>query len=66
MGNGNLLVFHFILKYRSSLKCTPLDIVGMVLFFWYFVKYVALIPIGYTAVLVILVSIVGHLLVYLR
>ncbi len=50
----------------NFLKFAPFDIMAMVISFWYFVKYVAFIPIGYTVVLVLLVSFIGHLLVHLR
>ncbi|CAM2724338.1 unnamed protein product [Rotaria socialis] len=43
-----------------------LDIMTMAVFFWYFVNYIACIAIGYTLMLILLVSLIGSLLVYLR
>ncbi|CAF3956324.1 unnamed protein product, partial [Rotaria magnacalcarata] len=43
-----------------------LDIMTMAVFFWYFVNYIACIAIGYTLMLILLVSLIGSLLVCLR
>jgi hypothetical protein len=47
-------------------KITPIDIIAMIIFLWYFVKYVAFISIGYTAVFVLLVSLASRLAVHFR
>jgi hypothetical protein len=53
---------HFLV----SLQLAPVDITAMIFFFWYFVRYAAFIPIGYTVVLVLFVSLIGRLMVNLR
>ncbi|CAF4950125.1 unnamed protein product, partial [Rotaria sp. Silwood1] len=45
---------------------TLVDIIVMTVFFWYFINYIVFIAIGYTIILVILVSLMSRLLVHFR
>ncbi|CAF2953501.1 unnamed protein product [Rotaria sp. Silwood2] len=50
----------------NYLWLTLVDIIAMIAFFWYFVNYVSFIAIGYTLMLVLLVSLMSRLLVHFR
>jgi hypothetical protein len=47
-------------------KGAPMDMIAMIIFLWYFVKYVAFISISYTVVVMLFVSLTGRLLVHFR
>ncbi|CAF1468673.1 unnamed protein product, partial [Adineta steineri] len=50
----------------NHLWLAPIDIIAMIICFWYFIKYVTFVAIGYTLVLVLVVSLVGRILVRFR
>jgi hypothetical protein len=63
MGNRYEDVLFLCLEF---VKGAPIDIIVIIIFLWYFVKYVAFISIGYTAVLVLFVSLASRLAVHFR
>jgi len=63
MGNRYEDVLFLCLEF---VKGAPIDIIAMIIFLWYFVKYVAFISIGYTVVLMLFVSLAARLAVHFR
>jgi hypothetical protein len=63
MGNKYEDVLFLCLEF---VKITPIDIIAMIILFWYFVKYVAFISIGYATAFVLLVSLASRLAVHFR
>jgi len=47
-------------KRLISFNYVPIDLIGMIIFFWYGIKYISLIAIGYTIVIALLTSLIGH------
>ncbi|CAF3332630.1 unnamed protein product [Rotaria socialis] len=50
----------------NYLWSTPLDIIVMVVLFWHFMNYISLIAIGYTILIVLIATLIGHIAVYYR
>ena len=50
----------------ATFQLAPIDILATVVFFWHYVQYVTLIPVGYTIVIFLIVSVMGRLVVHLR
>jgi len=63
MGNRYEDVLFLCLEF---LQITPIDIIAMIIFLWYFVKYVAFISISYTVVIMLFVSLAARLAVHFR
>ena len=59
-------IWIFYLNEIRYLKSAPIDIIVVIIFFWYFVKYISFMVIGYTIVIVLLTSLIGHFIVYFR
>ncbi|CAF4409046.1 unnamed protein product [Rotaria magnacalcarata] len=45
---------------------TPLDIIAMIFLFWHFMNYISLIAIGYTVLIALIATLIGHIAVYYR
>ncbi|CAF5141139.1 unnamed protein product [Rotaria magnacalcarata] len=50
----------------NFLWSTPLDIIAMIFLFWHFMNYISLIAIGYTVLIALIATLIGHIAVYYR